>query len=135
MNEVIERTMISALPEIKERYQKFVLNNKIYHGERSSLIEPEEMYSQCVNRTNIIAYLSDLCDVFENDSYHILSAFDEYQKDERIRNSFKSFINLMIKLIKEREELNKWLYELNSEEEALEEAEVTNLTSQDLDIH
>lgn len=125
--------------DIKKMYQNFIENDKAYYEKRASFNDPQEMVFQYRHRDIIMGGLCDLVNDFVNKSYHVLDAFSEYEENQRKNgiNAYKlgyfnSIICATLKLINEKEEIDKWSDDLGNVMKLLEEKNVPDMEPSDI---
>lgn len=124
--------------DLKKEYNKFVIELKKYHEGAAGYNDPEEFVSQLDIRQVIIGNISDLCNTFTSNSHWVLEAFDMYKGNmlkQGVNIDFSFFTeltNILINLVNEREEINKWSDQLYHESEYLKENKVNEMSIEDI---
>ena len=130
--------MVKQNFDLKNEYNKFVTELTKYHQNATGFNDPEEFVFQFDNRLKIIDSLSELCSIFVYNSHYVLEAFEkykEYQHKHGVNINFYFFDNIIscfIKLVSEREEIYKWVTQLANDVKFLEENNVCDMSSENI---
>lgn len=138
MNTLEKINMENQNLKLKEAYNKYVSDLSNYHSRVSKYNGPEEMLFQLENRSNIISNVSDLCGELANNSHYILEAFDKY-KDYLHKSGvnidlgfFTDITKLFMYFLSEREEINRWCYQLLDDVDYLKANKVDEMSAEEI---